>query len=97
MVTIPDNGRTLKRGDPLRDAIFAEQRDCKANGVPYPCRTVDDYYSVPFVWLGRVPYRADTLERLALTQEARKRPIPLPDHFIIFAVLLRLRAGPRSR
>src|SRR3954447_24321711 len=83
MAEIPDNGRTLRRGDPLRDAILANQRDHKAYGLPYPCRVVDDYYSVPFVWLGRVPYRADTLERLALTPEAKKRPIPLPHHFMI--------------
>lgn len=83
MVEIPHNGRTLKRGDPLRDAILAAQRHCKANGVPYPRRAVDDYYAVPFVWLGRVPYRADTLERLVLTQEARKRPVPLPDHSLL--------------
>ncbi len=83
MVNIPNNGRTLRADDALRDAILAELRHCKANGVPYPVLLVDDYYSVPFVWLGRVPYRADTLQRLVLTQEARKRPVPLPDHFIL--------------
>jgi hypothetical protein len=83
MIEIPNNGQTLGTGDPLRAAILAKQRDCKAHGTPYPCRTVGDFYAVPFVWLGRVPYRADTLERLVLTQEARKRPVLLPDHFAI--------------
>jgi hypothetical protein len=77
------NGRRLHRDDPMIARILAIRDECKASGLPYPSRKVDDLYKEHFVRWGGVTYDADDCTKLVLSPEGRSRPLVLPDHFAI--------------
>jgi hypothetical protein len=77
------NGRRLRRGDPLIARIIALGEECRAAGVSYPSRKVDDLYKERFVRLGGATYDPSDCTKLVLSAEGRSRPLVLPDHFVI--------------
>lgn len=80
----PDgNGRQLKRGDPLIEAIMARQREYRDRGDKYPEMAVEHLYDQPCVWFGRLAFHAETLDRLSIARQYRNQPVPLPDHFVL--------------